>query len=69
MKKLYAITISIAIILISSIIFQYLKIYFASLEPTGASIFILESIKIIPLIIGVLLIKYSWKKILNSSND
>ena len=63
MKKVYAITISVIIVLLVSIIFQYLKVYFTSLEPTGAMIFILESIKIIPLILGVLLIKYSWKRL------
>ena len=63
MKKFYAISVVIAILILSSIVFQLLKDYFISLEATGSVVFIFETIKIIPLILGVLLSKYSWKKI------
>ena len=63
MKKFYAISVVIAILILSSIVFQLLKDYFLSLEATGSVVFIFETIKIIPLILGVLLSKYSWKKI------
>ena len=63
MKKIYAISVAIAIIIISSTIFQFLKITFTNDEYSSSTLFILETIKIVPLILGVLLIKYSWKKI------
>lgn len=63
MKKIYAISVAIAIIIISSTIFQFLKITFTNDDYSSSTLFILETIKIVPLILGVLLIKYSWKKI------
>ena len=63
MKKIYAISVTIAIIIISSTIFQFLKVTFTNDDYSSSTLFILETIKIVPLILGVLLIKYSWKKI------
>ncbi|MEA3513773.1 MAG: hypothetical protein U9R37_09250 [Campylobacterota bacterium] len=69
MNKFYAILTALAIVVIASMLFQILKYYFNTLEPTGFMFFILETIKIVPLILGVLLIKYSWKKINNNLNQ
>jgi len=65
MKKIYAITVSVFILIVASIIFQFLKSYFSTLQLSGAMLFITETIKILPLIFGVLLVKFSWKRILN----
>ncbi len=67
MKKIYAITVAAFIVIVVSLLFQFLKEYFASFEATGAVVFVFETIKIIPLILGVLLIKYSWNKITTNS--
>jgi len=65
MNKIIAISVAVFIIFTASLIFQYLKHYFAQFELEGSLYFIAESIKVVPLILGVLGVKYSWKKINN----